>query len=68
MSLIKLSDNAHIKNLKYEYSLKKDKITNRLKEFDKFYNEPYSWFYENAKMELKNVNKNDECGSLYHSS
>ena len=60
MPLIKLSDNAHIKNLKNEYSLKKSKITDRLKEFDIFYNEPYSWFYENNKMELRKINKNDD--------
>ena len=59
MQTIKLSDSLHIRNLKKEYLLKKDKISKRLKEFDKFYNEPYSWFYENNKMELKQVNKND---------
>lgn len=60
MPLIKLSDNAHIKNLKNEYSLKKSKITSRLKEFDTFYSKPYSWFYQNGKMELKPVEKSDD--------
>jgi len=60
MQTIKLSDSAYIRTLKKEYLLKKDNITKRLKEFDKFYNEPYSWFYENNKMELRNVDKNDD--------
>ena len=60
METIKLSDSLPIRNLKKEYLLKKDKINNRLKEFDKFYNEPYSWFYEDTKMELRNINKNDD--------
>jgi len=60
MQTIKLSDSMHIRNLKKEYLLKKDKINNRLKDFDNFYNKPYSWFYENNKMELREVNKNDD--------
>ena len=61
METIKLSDSSHIRNLKKEYVLKKDRINGRLKEFDRFYNKPYSWFYESNKMELRNVNKdNDE--------
>lgn len=60
METIKLSDSLLIGNLKKEYLLKKDRINHRLKEFDKFYNEPYSWFFENNKMELRNVNKNDD--------
>jgi N-glycosylase/DNA lyase len=59
MQSIKLSDNQQIRNLKKEYFLKKNKINNRLNEFDKFYNKPYSWFYENNEMELRQVNKND---------
>jgi len=60
MQTIKLSDSSHIRNLKKEYLLKKDKINNRLRDFDNFYNKPYSWFYENNKMELREVNKNDD--------
>ena len=60
MQTIKLSDSMHIRNLKKEYLLKKDKINNRLKDFYNFYNKPYSWFYENNKMELREVNKNDD--------
>jgi N-glycosylase/DNA lyase len=59
MQTIKLSDSSQIRNLKKEYLLKNNKINSRLKEFDKFYNEPYSWFYENNKMELRQVNKSD---------
>jgi N-glycosylase/DNA lyase len=60
MQTIKLSDSLHIRNLKKEYLLKKNRIANRLKEFDKFYNQSCSWFFENNKMELKQVNKNDD--------
>lgn len=61
MQTIKLTDTLPIRNLKKEYFLKKDKIAKRLKEFDLFYNGPYSWFFENSKMELRKVEKsNDE--------
>ncbi|MFH0868270.1 MAG: N-glycosylase/DNA lyase [Candidatus Woesearchaeota archaeon] len=60
MQTIKLSDSSSIRNLKKEYSIKKNKIAKRLKEFDRFYNEPYSWFYENNKMELRKVDKNGD--------
>ena len=60
METIKLSDSLPIRNLKKEYLLKKERISKRLKEFNRFYNEPYSWFYENNKMELKPVGKNDD--------
>jgi len=60
MQTIKLSDSFQIRNLKKEYLLKKNKIANRLKEFDIFYSKPYSWFYENSKLVLKKVNKNDD--------
>jgi len=60
MQTIKLSDSLHIRNLKKEYTLKKYNIASRLKDFDSFYNKPYSWFYENNKMELRNIDKNDD--------
>lgn len=60
MQSIKLSDNLSIRNLKKEYLLKKNRIIERLQEFDKFYNEPYSWFFDSGKMELREVNKNDD--------
>lgn len=60
MENLKLSDSLHIRNLKKEYKLKKERIYNRLKEFDKFYNESFSWFFEDGKMELREVNKKDD--------
>ena len=60
MQTIKLTDSLPIRNLKKEFLLKKYNIAKRLKEFDKFYNEPYSWFFENNKMELRKVEKNDD--------
>ena len=60
MQALKLSDSLHIRNLKKEYLLKKGRIAERLSEFDKFYNEPYSWFFENGKMELRPVSKTDD--------
>ena len=60
MQIIKLSDSLPIRTLKKEYLLKKYNISNRLKEFDLFYNGPYSWFFENNKMELRKVEKNDD--------
>ena len=44
-----------INELKENYSLKKDKIKERLNEFQKFFNEPYSWFYSNNEMKLTAV-------------
>jgi len=60
METLKLSDPLPIINLKKEYLLKKDRINNRLKEFDSFYSQSCSWFYDNNKMELKQVDKNDD--------
>ena len=60
MQTIKLTDALPIRNLKKEYMLKKYSIAKRLKEFDLFYNGPYSWFFENGKMELRQVNKTDD--------
>ena len=60
MQTINLSDSLPIRNLKKEYMLKKYNIAKRLKEFDLFYNKPYSWFFNSGKMELKPVNKNDD--------
>ena len=60
MQAINLSDSLPIRNLKKEYLLKKERIAKRLEEFDRFYNEPFSWFFENGRMELKTVNKNDD--------
>ena len=51
---------SKIKTLKKEYLLKREKIAQRLNDFDRFYNEPYSWFFDNNFMILKKVNKNDD--------
>jgi N-glycosylase/DNA lyase len=59
MQTIKTSDNAAMRNLKKEYLLKKGKISKRLEEFDQFYSMPYSWFYESGKMQLREVDKDD---------
>src|SRR3989338_5865959 len=60
MQSLKLSDSLHIRTLKKEYLLKKGRIAERLSEFDKFYSEPYSWFFESGKMELRPVSKKDD--------
>ncbi|MBI2522950.1 hypothetical protein HYW19_01025 [Candidatus Woesearchaeota archaeon] len=60
METLKLTDSLPIRNLKKEYLLKRYSIAKRLKEFDIFYNEPYSWFFNNGKMELRKVEKNDD--------
>ena len=60
METIKLSDSLPIINLKKEYLLKKHSIAKRLKEFDLFYSEPYSWFFDSGKMGLRKVEKNDD--------
>jgi N-glycosylase/DNA lyase len=59
MQATKSQDNRIIQNLKKEYLLKKNEISRRLKEFDKFYNEPYYWFFNNGKMELRRTEKDD---------
>lgn len=48
-----------IKNLKKEYSLKKEKISERLLDFDKFYNQSFSWFFDDG-MSLREVDKDDD--------
>ena len=60
MQSLKLSDSLQIRTLKKEYLLKKGRIAERLSEFDKFYSEPYSWFFESGKMELRPVSKKDD--------
>lgn len=60
MQSIKLSDNLAIRNLKKEYLLKRERINSRLREFDAFYNQPSSWFFENGKMELRKTAKRIE--------
>ena len=38
--------------LNLDYSNKKDKIKERLQQFDKFFNEPYSWHYAGGELKL----------------
>lgn len=40
---------------------KKEKIKNRLSQFEKFFNGPYSWFYRNGELVLLPVEINDDC-------
>lgn len=41
-----------IGKLKEDYNLKKEKIRGRLSQFEKFFNEPYSWHYAGNEMKL----------------
>ena len=41
-----------IEKLKSDYHIKKDKIKERLSQFEKFFNEPYSWHYANNELKL----------------
>lgn len=49
-----------ILELKLEYLNKKPQITKRLNQFQKFLNEPYSWFYNNKTLTIKKVKTNDD--------
>ena len=49
-----------IKQLKLDYISKKEKIKERLDQFEKFFNEPYSWFYSNDSLALLPVEKTDD--------
>ena len=46
--------------LNQEYQNKKSKIQERLQQFQKFFNEPYSWFYRNSELVLLPVEINDD--------
>ncbi len=59
MESLKASSTA-IKNLKKEYLLKKERIGQRLKDFDDFYNKHCSWFFGNNAMELRKADKPDD--------
>jgi len=50
----------NIETLKQEYELKKHKIKERLNEFQKFFNEPYSWYYTGNDMKLVAVETPDD--------
>ncbi|MBI2655875.1 N-glycosylase/DNA lyase [Candidatus Woesearchaeota archaeon] len=49
-----------IERLREEYSVKKDRIKERLDQFGKFFNEPYSWHYAGNEMKLLPSGKNDD--------
>ena len=49
-----------IDKLKLEYNNKKDKIDERLNQFQKFFNEPYSWFYHDNNPVLMPVETKDD--------
>ena len=49
-----------IKNLKLEYQAKKDKIKERLGQFERFFNEPYSWHYVSNEMKLLPVETEED--------
>lgn len=53
-----LMDN--IGKLRIEYQNKRDKINDRLQQFDKFFNEPYSWFYRDNELRLLPVDAKDD--------
>ena len=50
----------NIEKLKAEYELKKHKIKERLSQFEKFFNEPYSWFYRDGNLNLLPVETKDD--------
>lgn len=49
-----------IEQLKQDYNNKKQKIKERLSQFQKFFNEPYSWFYRNGELFLLPVETKDD--------
>ena len=49
-----------IEKLKQEYNNKKDRIKERLSQFEKFFNKPYSWFYRNGELFLLPVGTQDD--------
>ncbi len=49
-----------IAHLRHEYENKKTKIMERLQQFEKFFNEPYSWFYTSNELKLLNVQTKDD--------
>lgn len=49
-----------IEKLRQKYNNKKNKIKERLSQFKKFFNEPYSWFYRNGELILLPVETKDD--------
>ena len=52
---------SNIIKLKSEYSNKKDSIKERLNQFQKFFDEPYSWHYISGELKLLPVETDDDC-------
>jgi len=50
----------NIEELKADYNNKKHKIKERLQQFEKFFNEPYSWFYRNDNLVLLPVETKED--------
>ena len=48
-----------MEKLREDYSVKKDRIKERLSQFEKFFNEPYSWHYLGNELKLIPSEKND---------
>src|SRR3989338_7053265 len=51
----------NIEQLKIEYNNKKLKIKDRLAQFNRFFSEPYSWFYRNGELVFLPVETKDDC-------
>ena len=49
-----------IEDLRQQYASKKDRIRERLSQFEKFFNEPYSWHYINGELKLLPSEANDD--------
>src|SRR3989338_7407377 len=52
---------SDLEKLKADYSLKKDKIQERLSQFEKFFNESYSWYYMGNELRLLPVETKDDA-------
>ena len=51
---------GNIEKLKLDCTNKRDKIRERLQQFEKFFSEPYSWFYRNDELVLLPVGTKDD--------
>jgi len=49
-----------LESLHADYKNKKEKIRERLQQFEKFFNEPFSWFYASNEMKLLPVEREDD--------
>lgn len=51
----------YLAGLRVDYNNKKNKIIGRLLQFEKFFKEPYSWFYGGGDIRLMPVDTSDDC-------